>query len=247
MNNQLKTVNQMAKIDGITVRTLHFYDEINLLKPSNISKSGYRLYSNEGIEILHQIIFLKELGFELKQIKDIIYNSDFDKIEALKRHKEILLLKRNRIENLINLIDSQFKKISKLSFKQFDESTIIAKQKDYHDEVVKRWKDTKYYRDFKEKQYKCNNSFTDIDEEAKIIFREIAGYMESPPSCKEVQNLISLWQNYITENYYTCNNEMLQCLSQMYVDDERFNSYINSIRDSLAQYINEAINFYCES
>ena len=247
MKSQLKTVNEIAKLTGITVRTLHYYDEINLLKPSDISQAGYRLYSNEDIEILHQIMFLKEIGFELKQIKDIIYNPGFDKTRALKKHKEILIIKKKRIEKLIKLVDSKLEGELNLSFSEFDESSIIAKQKEYHVEVVQRFKNTQAYKEFEEKQSTRNNEFPDIDKKARIIFGEIAGYMESPPSCKEVQNLISLWQNYITENYYRCTNEILQCLAVMYIEDERFKNYINGISDDLAQYINEAINFYCES
>lgn len=247
MKSQLKTVNEIAKLTGTTVRTLHYYDEINLLKPSESSQAGYRLYSNEDVETLHQIMFLKEIGFELKQIKDIINNPKFDKREALKKHKEILILKKKRIENLIKVVDSELEGNSNLSFSEFDESSIIAKQKEYHAEVVQRWKNTQAYKEFEEKQSKRNNEFPDIDKKAREIFGEIAKSMESPPSCKKVQELISLWQNYITENYYNCTNEMLQCLALLYVEDERFKSYINSIGDDLAQYINEAINFYCGS
>lgn len=247
MKSQLKTVNEIAKLTGITVRALHYYDQINLLKPSNSSQAGYRLYSNEDVETLQQIMFLKEIGFELKQIKDIIHNSKFDKREALKKHKEILILKKKRIESLIKLVDSELEGNSNLSFLEFNESTIIAKQKEYHAEVVQRFKNTQAYKEFEEKQSKRNNKFPDIDKKAREIFGEIAECMESSPSCKKVQHLISLWQKYITENYYNCTNEMLQCLALMYVEDERFKNYINSIRDDLAQYINEAINFYCEN
>lgn len=246
MKSKLKTVNEIAKLTGITVRTLHYYDEINLLKPSDSSQAGYRLYSNEDIEILHQILFLKEIGFELKQIKDIINNPSFDKREALKKHKEILNLKKKRIENLIRLVDNELEGNSSLSFLEFDESSIIAKQKEYHAEVVRRFKDTQAYKEFQEKQFKRNNEFPDIDKKAREVFGEIAKCMDLPPSCKKVQYLISLWQNYITENYYNCSDEMLQCLGLMYVRDERFTNYIDRFRNGLAQYINEAINFYCE-
>jgi DNA-binding transcriptional MerR regulator len=191
-------------------------------------------------------MFLKEIGFELKQIKDIIHNSDFDKRETLKRHKEILIFKKKRIESLIRLVDSKLEGNSNLSFSEFDESSIIAKQIEYHAEVVKRWENTQAYKEFEEKQSMRNNEFPDIDKKAREIFGEIAECVESPPSCKKVQHLILLWQNYITENYYNCTNETLQCLALMYIEDERFKNYINSFHDNLVQYINDAINFYCE-
>jgi len=89
MKTQFKTVNEIAKLTGITVRTLHYYDEINLLKPSNSSQAGYRLYSNEEVETLQQIMFFKEIGFELKQIKDIIHNSEFDKRGSARETRKI--------------------------------------------------------------------------------------------------------------------------------------------------------------
>lgn len=247
MKTQFKTINEIAKLTGITVRTLHYYDEIGLFKPSDTSQSGYRLYSDIDIEMLQQILFLKEIGLGLKQIKEIINSTDFDKKTALKKHKEILMLKKKRIESLIRLVDSKLEGISNLSFSEFDESSIIAKQKEYHAEVLKRWKDTLAYKEFEEKQSKRNNEFPDIDKKAREIFGEIAECMESPPSCKKVQHLISLWQNYITENYYNCTNEILKCLGLMYIEDERFKNYINSLHDDLAQYISEAINFYCQT
>lgn len=247
MKKQLKTVNEIAKLTGITIRALHYYDEINLLKPSDISDAGYRLYSNEDIEILQQIMFLKEIGFELKQIKEMIRNSDFDKRTALERHKEILILKKKRIENLINLIESKLEGNQNLSFSEFDESRILAKQKEYHEEVLQRWKNTQAYKEFETKQYDSKSTRSDLDKKAREIFSEIAEYMQYPPSCKKVQELILAWKDYLTENYYNCTNEMLQCLALMYVEDERFKNYINRLGENLAQYINEATNFYCES
>lgn len=166
-------------------------------------------------------------------------------VRALKNHKEILVLKKKRIEELIKLIDYKLDGKLDISFSEFDESSIIAKQKEYHEEVKKRYKNTQAYKEFEGKQFERNNEFPDIDKKAREIFGHIAGYMELPPSCEKVQYYISLWQNFITENYYNCTDEILQCLGSMYVVDERFKNYINSISDNLAQYINEAINFYC--
>ncbi|WP_258049848.1 TipAS antibiotic-recognition domain-containing protein [Clostridium weizhouense] len=158
-----------------------------------------------------------------------------------------MILKKKRIEKLIKLVDSKLEGKSNLSFSEFDESSIIAKQKEYHEEVERRFKNTQAYSEFEDKQSKRNNKLPNIDKKAREIFGEIAECMELSPSCKKVQHLISLWQNYIKENFFNCTNEILQCLGLMYVEDERFKTYINSICDDLAQYINEAINFYFKS
>jgi len=89
------TVKKTAALADISIRTLHYYDEIGLLKPSDISTSGYRLYDDEEINRLMQILFFKELGFSLKDISDMMSNPDYDKNEALKKHKQLLILKKN--------------------------------------------------------------------------------------------------------------------------------------------------------
>src|SRR5690625_2729445 len=98
-------VKEVAELVGISVRTLHHYDEIGLLKPSTTTDAGYRLYSQENLETLQQIIFFKELGFPLKEIKSIIYHPSFDRKEALILHKKMLIEKRNRYNQMIHTID----------------------------------------------------------------------------------------------------------------------------------------------
>lgn len=229
MKNQFKTVNEIAKLTGITVRTLHYYDEIDLLKPSNTSDAGYRLYSNSDIATLQQILLFKEMGLELKLIKQIISNPNFDQMEALKKHKEMLMLKKKRLENLIKLVDDNLQGNSNFSFNEFQDSDIIAKQNEYKKEVLERFGHTEAYKEFELKQANSNSQYINLEEKAKEIFGTIAQ-----------------WQEYITETLYTCTNEILRCLGLMYVEDERFASYINSFGDNLAQYINEAIEFYCQ-
>lgn len=202
MKHKLKTINETAKITGITIRTLHYYDEIDLLKPSDTSEAGYRFYSDSNIEMLQQILFLKEIGFELKQIKEIISDRDFDRKTALKKHKKILILKKKRIENLIRLVDNKLEGNFNLSFLEFNESSIIAKQKEYHKEILQRFQNTEAYKEFELKESKSNNEFTDIDKKAREIFGEIAECMNYLPSDEKVQKLISMWQDYITQNYY---------------------------------------------
>ena len=100
-------ISEVAKLTGITVRTLHYYDEVGLLKPSEITEAGYRLYSREDLEILQQILFFRELDFPLSQIKEIMNNPNYDKEEALKKQKELLIQQRQRIEGLIKLIEKR--------------------------------------------------------------------------------------------------------------------------------------------
>ena len=101
----MKTISQVAELTGISTRTLQYYDEIGLLKPSELTPSGYRLYGDQALQRLQQILFFKELDFKLKDIRDILQQPDFDTIEAFRRQKNLLVLKRERLDRLIGLLE----------------------------------------------------------------------------------------------------------------------------------------------
>ncbi|MGB8452184.1 MAG: MerR family transcriptional regulator [Anaerocolumna sp.] len=123
----MRTVKEIANLTGVSVRTLHYYDQIDLLKPSELTKSGYRLYNDQDVKILQPILFLKELAFPLKSISAMIYNNDDEKKKyLLEKQKELLILKRDRLTELINLMDNLKKGDKNMSFKEFDTSQIDA-------------------------------------------------------------------------------------------------------------------------
>lgn len=127
----MKTISQVAELTGVSTRTLQYYDEIGLLKPSELTQSGYRLYNDEALQKLQQILFFKELGFKLKEISEILQKPDFDKIATFKKQKELLLLKRNRTDRLIQLLDRLEKGEQCMSFKEFDLSDYIKALEDF--------------------------------------------------------------------------------------------------------------------
>lgn len=144
----MKTVKQVADLTGLSVRTLHHYDTIGLFKPSKYSESGYRLYSDEDLKILQQILFFKELDFPLKEIESIIKNPKFNREKALLNHKNLLTLKRNRLNKLIRLVDKTLKGDDSMSFSEFDESEIEKLQKKYADEAKEMYGNTDKYKMF---------------------------------------------------------------------------------------------------
>ena len=148
----MKTISQVAKITGISTRTLQYYDEIDLLKPSETTDSGYRLYNDEALEKLQQILFFKELGFQLKEIKEILEKPDFDKIKAFKKQKELLYLRRNRTDRLISLLDRLEKGETCMSFKEFDLSEYIEALETFKisnsDDVMENWGSIEKFEDF---------------------------------------------------------------------------------------------------
>lgn len=139
----MRTVKQVSDLTGISVRTLHYYDEIGLLKPSQITESGYRLYDNESLKILQQILFFKELDIPLKEIKEIMDSDHFDKMKSLENQKKLLILKRNRLNGLIKLINKTLKGENTMSFKEFDMTAyynvLEEFKKENKDRVIKNW------------------------------------------------------------------------------------------------------------
>lgn len=127
----MRTISQVAELTGISIRTLQYYDEIGLLKPSELTQSGYRLYNDEALQKLQQILFFKELDFKLKDIREILEKPDFDRIAAFKKQKKLLLLKRNRTDRLIQLLNRLEKGEQCMSFKEFDLSDYIHALEDF--------------------------------------------------------------------------------------------------------------------
>lgn len=139
----MKSISQVAKLTGVSIRTLQYYDEIGLLKPSKLTAAGYRMYDDNALQILQQILFFKELGFPLKEIKEILEKPDFDRIAAFKKQKELFLLKRDRLDRLIQLLERLEKGEPCMSFKEFDLSDYINALEDFKsnqtETVIQHW------------------------------------------------------------------------------------------------------------
>ena len=139
----MQTISQVAELTGVSVRTLQYYDEIGLLKPSELTQSGYRLYNDEALQKLQQILFFKEVGFKLKDIREILQNPNYDRIAAFKKQKELLLLQRNRTDRLIQLLSRLERGEQCMSFKEFDLSDYISALEDFKsnqtEEIIKHW------------------------------------------------------------------------------------------------------------
>ena len=239
-------IKEVAKLTGVTVRTLHYYDEIGLLKPSEITESGYRIYNEATLETLQQILFFRELDFSLSDIKEIMTNPHYDKEEALRKHKELLLQKRNRLNDLIKLVNNTLKGENDMSFKQFDMTKMEADKKKYATEVKERWGETSAYAESEEKTSKYDNAqWKILSGEGEAILREFGEKRNIQPNSKEAQALVEKWQAYITANFYNCTKEILSCLGLMYIGDERFTENIDKNGEGTAVFMAEAIEIYC--
>lgn len=133
----MRTVNEVSKLTGISVRALHYYDEIGLLKPTEVSEAGYRLYDDEALEVLQQILFFRELDIPLKDIKVIIENPDLEKTQLLNSQRKMLVLKKERLERIIASIDDILKGDNKMDFEVFSKDDI----EQMYDAIVKNMTD----------------------------------------------------------------------------------------------------------
>lgn len=242
----MKTVQQVAALCGITVRTLHYYDQIGLLRPAKTTDAGYRLYGDSELARLQQILFFRELDFPLKEIASILDSPSFDHNEALMQHREVLSLKRERLDGLIHLVDQLLKGEQTMSFQEFDTTKIEQAQQKYAQEAAERWGNTAaYQQSSKRTSGYSKEDWARISGETEQIYRGLAAQMDKPVSDPAVQQLVKEWQDLISRNFYDCTDEILAGLGEMYTADERFAKNINQYGDGLAQFLSDAIRCYC--
>lgn len=236
-------IKEFAEFTGVSVRTLHYYDEIGLLTPAFVDKStGYRFYDENSLLRMQEILFYRELDFSLKSIGEILSAPNYDKSKALKEQKHLLTLKKERLERLISAIDSAVK--GENVMKAFDNSEFEKRKA----EAKEKWGNTDAYKEHEEKTKNYSkDKWNNLIEEMNDILAEFAVCMKKgeESNSDEAQNLVKMLQNHITENYYHCTNEILAGLGQMYVADERFKKNIDKHADGTARFVNEAIEVYC--
>lgn len=249
------TVNKIAQMAGVTLRTLRYYDKIGLLVPSARTEAGYRLYSEEDIERLQQILFFRELDFPLSKIEEILNNPNFDRKEALamqidfleKRAERYLRLSQLAKDTLSNL-EGGIKMENKNMFSGFDYDKMMEDQKQYETEVKERWGESDAYRISKERTAKyTKEDWERINETQMSNLRELCELYTAkvPHDDPRVQAVVGKAFRFIHDTFYPCTLEMLSGMGTMYVTDERFTAYYEKFAPGLAAYYNEAIQNYC--
>lgn len=243
------TVNQLAELAGVSVRTLHYYDEIGLLKPSFIAKNGYRHYEEKELVCLQQILFFRELEFSLGDIKRIMSRPDFDVTKALADHKKLIQLKRKRLDGLIQSIDTTIKRMTNNQPTAAEEMYDPFKDDDvqqYQEEVKQRWGNTDAYKQSNARVSKMTKKEMDeLKASGKKFTQTLADAMDKPIASGEVQALIAEHYKGI-QFFYDCPLSMYRNLGQMYVDDPRFTAYYDKFRPGLAVFVRDAIVHFCD-
>ena len=236
----MKTVHEISELTGLSIRTLQYYDKTGLLKPAAYTEAGYRLYDENSLMRLQQIMLFRELEFPLKDIKNIIDDPDLDKAKALEAQIELLRLKREQIDKLIGYAESLRKNGGiNMDFEAFDKTKI----KEYAEKARETWGNTEAYKEYSEKAKGRTDAENGIlAKEMMDIFRDLGGLKDQDPGSAEVRTKIRELQEFITKNYYKCTDDILRSLGNMYAAGGEFTENIDKAAgEGTAVFVNEAI------
>lgn len=241
----MMTVHEVSKLSGVSIRTLQYYDSIGLLKPSDYTESGYRLYDDAAIERLQMILLFRELEFPLKDIQKIIDSPNFDKSKALEQQIQLLMLKKEHIENLINLARG----IKKTGVKNIMDFTAFnTKQiEEYTAQAKKSWGDTDAFKEYEKKSKgRTAEDNANMAKDMMKLFTEFGGMKDIDPESETVQKQVKKLQDFITENYYTCTNEILSGLGKAYSAGGEMTENIDKAGgEGTGAFADKAIQIYC--
>ncbi len=243
------TVHQLSQIAGVSPRTLHYYDQIHLLRPSQLGENGYRYYEEAELLRLQQILFFKELDFPLEEINRILSLPNFDIEQALRDQRKLLILKQKRLDGLINTIDKTIKKINKkISMKDEELYGSFTKEEmnQYAQEAKQKWGHTDAYKQSAERVKKMSKEdLKKISERGEQLMKKIVTAMPLGAEHEEVQKLISEHYDNL-RTFYEPTLEIYRGLAQMYIADPRFSAYFTKFHPDLPQFIHDAMLIFCE-
>lgn len=246
------TVQKLAKLAGVSSRTLRYYDEIGILKPARINSSGYRIYGESEVNRLQQILFYRELGVSLESIKDIVTAPSFDGSKALREHREKLLEKRMQIDMLIANVDKtialtegRIEMSDKEKFEGFKEKLIEDNEKKYGEEIRSKYGDdvvnssNKKIKGMTEEQY---SQWKLLEERVIETLKE--AYATGDPAGELGQKAADLHRQWLSYTWNKYSKEAHAGLANMYVEDERFKAYYDKDQPGLAEFLRDAVLIY---
>ena len=226
---KMMIVNEVSRLTGVSIRTLQYYDKIGLLPPADYTEVGYRLYDDETLQKLQIILLFRELEFPLKDIRRIIESPVFDREKALEQQIHILELKKEHIENLIDLARG----VKKSGVKDMTDFTAFdtAKIDDY---IAKA------------REYWTSEENAGINTELMKIFAQFGGMKDMDPASPKVQKQVKKLQDYITDKFYKCTNTILSSLGHAYSAEGEMNRNIDKAGGKgTGEFVDKAIQIYC--
>ena len=240
------TVGSVAALSGVTIRTLHHYDEIGLLSPGGRSAAGYRIYEEQDIERLQRILFYRELGFDLKEISTIVDDPGTDELGHLRRQRKLLTERIGRLSAMVDAIDYEME-ARKLGIRLTPEERLEVfgefRPEDYAEEAEQRWGGTEPYKESQRRVSKyTKEDWKRLKAEEEEIRARLAAALNAglPADSEEAMAAVEAHRRHISRWFYECTYEMHRGLAEMYVGGERFRSHYDTQTPGLAAFIREA-------
>ncbi|KRF05944.1 MerR family transcriptional regulator [Paenibacillus sp. Soil766] len=246
------TVQHLGKLAGISTRTLRYYDEIELLMPARINSSGYRIYGQYEVDRLQQILFYRELGIPLEQIKDIMSSPTYDGTRALMNHREQLLDKRKQLDILIANVEQtiasnegRLTMSNKEKFEGFKQKLIDDNEKKYGKEIREKYGDDKVNKSNQKLQNMTQEQHEEVTRLAEEVAENLAeAFKQGDPASELAQKAADLHRQWITYYWTEYSKEAHAGVADMYVADERFKAYYDVNQPGTAEFLRDAIHIY---
>ena len=244
------SVKQLSKLAGVSIRTLHHYDQIGLLRPAFRSEKGYRYYQHSELLRLQQILFYRELGFQLNAVAEILNDPDFDLIKALQFHRRELHKQADRVQQLLVTIDKTIHKLKNekviMEDKELYAGFTAEEVKKMRAEVTQRWGEKQLLETEARIRQLGADGWQDNKKKGEEITQLLADLMDLDPGHAQVQEAIGLYHKHLNF-FYEVTKERYRCLAKMYTEDERFKAHYEKYRTGKADYLYKAIGIYCDN
>lgn len=240
------TVKQLTSLAGISVRTLHYYDEIGLLKPDAVAGNGYRQYGEQAVLRLQQILFYREMDLSLETIRDLVTRPEFDVVHALQAHRTSLQERSKRLDLLINTIDKTIEHLEgkrDMNQDEYFEGWTEEKQPEFENEIRQKYGKHAMDNVIDWNSY-TNEKKAAIIAEGQANTQAMADLMDHAVDSPEVQAVVARWHQHM-KYFYDPSIERMRGLGQMYVDDPRFSASYEKVKPGLAVFMKKAIDVYC--
>jgi DNA-binding transcriptional MerR regulator len=243
------TVHEVAELAGVSVRTLHHYDQIGLLQPRARTAAGYRLYQEPDLLRMQQILFFRELDFPLLQIKDILDQPGFDQVQALQDHRLRLQAQGERLAQLLRTIDKTILKLTEADMELSDAELyegFSQEQIERYQREAREMYDPKLVEESNRRVRKMSKAqWNVVKQEGDQVTRKLAELSAQAPGDPEVQQVIARHHAWI-ENFYPCSSEVYRGLGRLYTEHPEFRANYDKYRPGLADFMQAAMNYYCD-
>lgn len=243
------TVRQLARMAGVSVRTLHHYDQIELLKPSSRTAAGYRLYGEAELLRLQQILFFKELDVPLDQIRRILDDPGFDQVGALEDHRRLLRQRAERLARLLKTIDRTIQRLTEEDVEMTDEELYEGFTKEdierYKREAREMYDPALVAESERRVRRMSRAQWQAIRAEGDEVTRALAGLTDRDPGDPEVQQWVARWHAWI-EHFYPASAEVFRGLGRLYAEHDEFRKTYDRYRPGLSDFLRQAMAYYAD-